>query len=51
MSDRAWIEQALALGALGDDATSLNPRVGCVVVRDGVAVGRGWHRAPGLAHA
>jgi diaminohydroxyphosphoribosylaminopyrimidine deaminase/5-amino-6-(5-phosphoribosylamino)uracil reductase len=49
--ERHWMEQALALGALGEEATSPNPRVGCVVVREGRAVGRGWHRAPGLPHA
>jgi diaminohydroxyphosphoribosylaminopyrimidine deaminase/5-amino-6-(5-phosphoribosylamino)uracil reductase len=50
-TDRAWMEQALALGALGEGATSPNPRVGCVLVRDGRVVGRGYHRAPGTPHA
>jgi diaminohydroxyphosphoribosylaminopyrimidine deaminase/5-amino-6-(5-phosphoribosylamino)uracil reductase len=45
------MEQALALGANGEVATSPNPRVGCVVVRDGRVVGRGFHQAPGLPHA
>ena len=49
--DRHWMEQALALAAAADGSTSPNPRVGCVVVREGEAVGRGFHRAPGLAHA
>ena len=49
--DCYWMEQALALGALGEGRTSPNPRVGCVVVRDGVVVGRGFHRALGLPHA
>jgi diaminohydroxyphosphoribosylaminopyrimidine deaminase/5-amino-6-(5-phosphoribosylamino)uracil reductase len=43
--------QALALGALADGATSPNPRVGCVLVRDGRVVGRGYHRAAGDPHA
>ncbi len=51
MTDREWMEQALALGALGDAATSPNPRVGCVVVRQGEVVGCGYHRAAGLPHA
>lgn len=51
MTEREWMEQTLALGALGDAATSPNPRVGCLVVREGVVVGRGYHRAAGLPHA
>jgi len=49
--DRAWMEQALALAALGEGWTSPNPRVGCVLVRDGRVVGRGYHHAAGEAHA
>ena len=49
--DCYWMEQALALGALGEGRTSPNPRVGCVIVRDGAVVGRGFHRALGLPHA
>ncbi len=30
---------------------SPNPRVGCVIVKDGSIVGEGWHVAPGHAHA
>jgi diaminohydroxyphosphoribosylaminopyrimidine deaminase/5-amino-6-(5-phosphoribosylamino)uracil reductase len=48
---RRWMEQALALGALGEGATSPNPRVGCVLVRDGRPVGRGFHQTLGAAHA
>jgi diaminohydroxyphosphoribosylaminopyrimidine deaminase/5-amino-6-(5-phosphoribosylamino)uracil reductase len=45
------MEQALALAALGQGTTAPNPRVGCLLVRDGEVVGRGWHRAAGLPHA
>jgi diaminohydroxyphosphoribosylaminopyrimidine deaminase/5-amino-6-(5-phosphoribosylamino)uracil reductase len=45
------MEQALALAALGEGSTSPNPRVGCVVVRGGVAIGVGFHRAAGEPHA
>jgi diaminohydroxyphosphoribosylaminopyrimidine deaminase/5-amino-6-(5-phosphoribosylamino)uracil reductase len=45
------MEQAMALAALGEGATSPNPRVGCLLVRDGVTVGRGFHRAAGEPHA
>lgn len=31
--------------------TSPNPRVGCVIVKQGEVLSEGWHMAPGLAHA
>jgi len=49
--DRRWMEQALALAALGEGATSPNPRVGCLLVREGRVVGSGYHRAYGAPHA
>ncbi len=50
-ADRRFMEQALALAALGEGSASPNPRVGCVVARDGTVVGRGFHRAAGEPHA
>ena len=32
-------------------STSPNPRVGCVLVRDGRVVGEGWHERAGAPHA
>lgn len=49
--DLRWMEQALALAALGEGRTSPNPRVGCVVVRDDSVVGAGFHPAVGEPHA
>lgn len=43
--------RALELAARGLLTTTPNPRVGCVIVRDGVTVGEGWHRRAGQAHA
>jgi len=51
VSDRYWMAQALALAALGEGTTRPNPLVGCVVVKDGTVVGRGFHRAAGEPHA
>ena len=51
MSDRVWMAQALALAALGEGTTRPNPLVGCVIVKDGMCVGRGFHRAAGEPHA
>lgn len=42
---------ALALARRGVGKTSPNPAVGCVIVRDGVVVGRGWHKKAGTPHA
>lgn len=42
---------ALALAAQGVGATSPNPAVGCVVVRDGAVVGRGFHTWAQVDHA
>lgn len=51
MSDHDHMRQALSLALKGQGFTSPNPCVGAVVVKDGVVVGRGWHRAAGLPHA
>jgi diaminohydroxyphosphoribosylaminopyrimidine deaminase/5-amino-6-(5-phosphoribosylamino)uracil reductase len=49
--DRRHMARALELAALGMDTTTPNPRVGCVLVREGVVVGEGWHRRAGEPHA
>ena len=51
MSDREFLERALALARRGLFTAHPNPRVGCVLVRDGAIVGEGWHRRAGEAHA
>jgi diaminohydroxyphosphoribosylaminopyrimidine deaminase/5-amino-6-(5-phosphoribosylamino)uracil reductase len=42
---------ALALGERGAGQVAPNPKVGAVIVRDGVVVGEGWHQRYGEAHA
>ncbi|MBA2576537.1 MAG: bifunctional diaminohydroxyphosphoribosylaminopyrimidine deaminase/5-amino-6-(5-phosphoribosylamino)uracil reductase, partial [Euzebyaceae bacterium] len=49
--DLDWMLRALELAEHGRGAVSPNPLVGCVVVRDGRAVGEGWHRRAGGPHA
>jgi len=56
MSDAAaaaapFMARALELAALGLYTTDPNPRVGCVLVRDGRIVGEGWHARAGEPHA
>lgn len=51
MNDDDYMVRALELAARGLYTTTPNPRVGCVIVRDGVVVGEGWHARAGDAHA
>ena len=46
-----FMAEALQLAARGKASTQPNPRVGCVIVRDGAIVGRGFHRRAGEPHA
>ena len=50
-ADRRWMSVALALGRRGLGTTAPNPSVGCVLVREGRVVGRGWTRPGGRPHA
>jgi len=43
--------EALRLAEMGLYTATPNPRVGCVIVRDGQAVGSGWHEKAGGPHA
>ena len=42
---------AIALGRRGLGTTGANPAVGCIIVRDGRVVGRGWTQPGGRPHA
>lgn len=50
-ADHAHMARALQLARQGLLTTSPNPRVGCVIVRDGSVVGEGWHVRAGEPHA
>ncbi|MEK6594054.1 MAG: bifunctional diaminohydroxyphosphoribosylaminopyrimidine deaminase/5-amino-6-(5-phosphoribosylamino)uracil reductase RibD [Pseudomonadota bacterium] len=43
--------RALELARRGLYTTTPNPRVGCVIARDGEVVGEGWHEKAGAPHA
>ena len=43
--------RALVLAERGLYTTTPNPRVGCVIVKDGAVIGEGWHELAGEAHA
>ncbi len=49
--DHRLMERALELASQGLHTTTPNPRVGCVIARDGEVVGEGWHRKAGEPHA
>ncbi|MGQ7956182.1 bifunctional diaminohydroxyphosphoribosylaminopyrimidine deaminase/5-amino-6-(5-phosphoribosylamino)uracil reductase RibD [Pseudomonas sp. SP16.1] len=49
--DHAFMARALELARKGLYSTHPNPRVGCVIVRDGRIVGEGWHARAGEPHA
>ena len=49
--DEALLRRALSLAERGLYTTDPNPRVGCVIARDGQVVGEGWHERAGGPHA
>lgn len=49
--DRRYMAEAIRLAARGLYTTHPNPRVGCVLVKEGQIVGRGWHQVAGQGHA
>lgn len=51
VTDHRFMAHALRLAERGLYTTTPNPRVGCVVVRDGAIIGEGWHERSGEPHA
>lgn len=51
IADRQYMARAIELAWRGLGTTEPNPRVGCVLVRDGAVVGEGWHVRAGEPHA
>jgi diaminohydroxyphosphoribosylaminopyrimidine deaminase/5-amino-6-(5-phosphoribosylamino)uracil reductase len=49
--DERWMKAAAALGERGRGRTAPNPSVGCLIVRDGELLGRGWTQEGGRPHA
>lgn len=49
--DYRHMARALTLARRGLFSTDPNPRVGCVLVRDGAIVGESWHQRAGEPHA
>ena len=49
--DVRYMARAIELAELGLFTTDPNPRVGCVIVKNGEIVGEGWHMRAGEPHA
>jgi diaminohydroxyphosphoribosylaminopyrimidine deaminase / 5-amino-6-(5-phosphoribosylamino)uracil reductase len=49
--DELYIQRTFDLADLGRGKVSPNPLVGCVIVKDGMIIGEGYHRKHGEAHA
>ncbi|HEY5682089.1 MAG TPA: bifunctional diaminohydroxyphosphoribosylaminopyrimidine deaminase/5-amino-6-(5-phosphoribosylamino)uracil reductase RibD [Sulfuricaulis sp.] len=50
-ADARFMARALQLARRGIYTSDPNPRVGCVIVKDGKIVGEGWHERAGQPHA
>ena len=50
-ADDRWLDAAARLSLRGRPASFPNPSVGCIIVRDGRVVGRGWTQSGGRPHA
>lgn len=50
-ADHAAMARAVELARRGQFTTDPNPRVGCVLMKDGAVVGEGWHERAGHPHA
>lgn len=50
-ADQQYMSMALELASRGLYTASPNPCVGCVIVRDGIILGQGYHVRAGLPHA
>jgi len=51
VADQTHMARALELAARGLYTTTPNPRVGCVIVKDGVVIGEGFTQPAGQDHA
>lgn len=49
--DPRYMREAIAQALKGKGRTHPNPCVGAVVVRDGMVMGKGYHKGPGRPHA
>lgn len=51
MQDIFYMKKAIQLAKLGEFTTAPNPNVGCIIVKNNIIIGEGWHKKKGEAHA
>lgn len=51
LPDHKFMARAITLARKGNYTTSPNPNVGCVIVKDGIVIGEGFHQKAGEGHA
>ncbi len=51
MNHNTYMQRAIDLAKQGLNTTTPNPRVGCVIVKDGQVIGEGYHQRAGHGHA
>lgn len=49
--EEKYMLQVFDLARKGEGRVSPNPLVGCIIVREGKIIGKGWHKEYGKAHA
>ena len=49
--DEKYIQRCIDLAYLGQGKVAPNPMVGCVIVKDGIIIGEGYHENFGGSHA
>ncbi len=50
-ADERWMAAAIALSERGRALSAPNPNVGCLIVKQGRVIGRGWTQSGGRPHA
>lgn len=50
-NDTRYMAAAVALSERGRGRTGNNPNVGCIIVKNGIVIGRGWTQSGGRPHA
>jgi diaminohydroxyphosphoribosylaminopyrimidine deaminase/5-amino-6-(5-phosphoribosylamino)uracil reductase len=51
LDQKIYMQRAIKLAEYGMHTCKPNPRVGCVIVKDGQVIGEGWHKKTGGDHA
>lgn len=51
LQDQKWMQAAIDLARSGQYSTKPNPNVGCIIVKDGIVIGEGFHPKAGQPHA